>query len=1163
MLKIRFFILLFYCSLSFSQDINLTPSFKSENKTELGIGYGILGWDHNNQMWSLNEGELISFDGSNSRKFKVPKYKEKFGEDGFGTSRLDLANNRIIIGNIYKSLFLVYDITENSFKYIENNDLFEEKINILDIYPFKDDKYFVATYGFGVLLLDIKKNKITSFDRTDHPESQGIPSDNVKSISRFDENTFIFGFFHESNKKAVIQFYDTKNKKFSPLNIEEYFRDEPEFYRKHIATSTRIVHKLDVDENKNIIAATYSFVLKIDTQNKRIYRITANKDLDETVQNIDNSLDFIRDDRGLYWVITANTGIMLVDIDNNSAKYIQNDPNNESSISSNYPSRLRMDPDGNIWITHRNSDLIDIFGRTQLAFEQILWGDLNLKYYDRSRQNIPISNIHVYNDSMLFIASGNGLHLYNPINHKDTIVLDVEVYFENELKKNKNDSKAKSINTTVLKDDKIYFSKFSNFYVYDIKKKKVKRLKWENGVVSSGSAKPIFLNPNKNSKSIYFSWYSRIFKIDTDNQSVSSIGSIELKNNEGKGIYPVNSKGVQLSDDEVFLQLGEQSFGKLNLKTLDFIDYNENLKVQSLDPTEIFFQAEKASDSILATTESGFISMNKFKKINILNESINFGTDKTPFSFLLKNDTLLFFTTLNEFNLLNLSTNKSESYGKVHGLKIDRFLPYDIQTDQKSNLYLISANGLLILNPEKLKIFEEPFNIDLASIISEEDTTYFGFNKKISASQKMEFNKDVSTISFKIRTNQTYSAESPEFFYRLNKNGQWISNGSSNEIRFSGLGFGNYELQVKAINAYGVKSNIYTQNFKIKAPFWLSWWGIIIALILLAISIFSLIKIRERKIQEKNRALEKIIAERTKEVVEQKDEAEFQRKTVEAKNKEILDSIQYAKRIQSAILPPNKLVKSYLNDSFILYLPKDVVAGDFYWVEPFEEGVIFAAADCTGHGVPGAMVSVVCNNGLNRSVREYKLSKPAQILDKTREIVIKEFEKSEEDVKDGMDISMVNLYSTDQNDTFIEYAGANNPLWIMRKGPFNEIEENDKVKSFNQHDGEYSLLEIKADKQPIGKYDQVKPYTNHKLKLKKGDAVYLFSDGLVDQFGGENLPNGRKGGKKYKPVNFRKLLFSIQEKPMNDQKTIIEEAFYMWKGDLDQVDDVCVIGVRI
>ncbi len=259
-------------------------------------------------------------------------------------------------------------------------------------------------------------------------------------------------------------------------------------------------------------------------------------------------------------------------------------------------------------------------------------------------------------------------------------------------------------------------------------------------------------------------------------------------------------------------------------------------------------------------------------------------------------------------------------------------------------------------------------------------------------------------------------------------------------------------------------------------------------------------------------------------------EIHYQKLIVEEKSQEITDSIEYAKTIQSAILPSPKVIDEFLQDSFVLYKPKDIVAGDFYWIEAKEDRILFAVADCTGHGVPGAMISVVCNNALNRSVREYNLSEPGEILDKAREIVIQEFEKSETEVRDGMDIAICSLIEDK-----LEYAGAHNPLWIIRNG---------------------ILLETKANKQPIGKFENLEPYTTHSFQLEKGDTIYIFSDGYSDQFGGAR-------GKKYKTSNFKNLLLSIQESSMEKQLALLEAEFKKWRGSMEQIDDVCVIGLRI
>ena len=275
-----------------------------------------------------------------------------------------------------------------------------------------------------------------------------------------------------------------------------------------------------------------------------------------------------------------------------------------------------------------------------------------------------------------------------------------------------------------------------------------------------------------------------------------------------------------------------------------------------------------------------------------------------------------------------------------------------------------------------------------------------------------------------------------------------------------------------------------------------------------------------------------------------------QKLLIEVQNKEIVDSITYAKRIQEAILPGIDNFNQIFPESFIYYRPKDIVAGDFYWMEtvttsrPFEEGlkaeefIYFAVADCTGHGVPGAMVSVVCNNALNAAVREHKLRDPGKILDKTREIVASQFNKSKTtaigNIRDGMDIALCMLNTRTNN---VEFAGAYNPLWVLRNGS-NTIEE------------------LKASRQAIGKVDKPKPFQTKKTQLNKGDQIYLFSDGFADQFGGEK-------GKKMMRNHFKKLLISIHSENLGTQKIQLDAHFEKWKGNLEQIDDVCVMGIRI
>jgi len=296
---------------------------------------------------------------------------------------------------------------------------------------------------------------------------------------------------------------------------------------------------------------------------------------------------------------------------------------------------------------------------------------------------------------------------------------------------------------------------------------------------------------------------------------------------------------------------------------------------------------------------------------------------------------------------------------------------------------------------------------------------------------------------------------------------------------------------------------------------------------------------------------QKEFIEKQKDFVEhQRSNIALQKKILEEKNKEIFDSILYAKRLQEAILPSNKLLNKYLPNSYVFYKPKDIVAGDFYWMDTFAkddfgnflkpidsdidpaECVMFAVADCTGHGVPGAMISIFCSNALNRAIKEFYLIDPGNILDKVRSLVIETFEKSDMEVRDGMDISLC-VFNFKTYELF--WSGANNPLWLVR----------------NQE-----MIEYKPDRQPIGKYDNPTNFKTHLIKLQKGDKFYIFSDGLADQFGGQK-------GKKLKTGKMRELIMAQQSNSMQMQYDIMDKFFDMWKGKLEQVDDICVIGISV
>ena len=255
---------------------------------------------------------------------------------------------------------------------------------------------------------------------------------------------------------------------------------------------------------------------------------------------------------------------------------------------------------------------------------------------------------------------------------------------------------------------------------------------------------------------------------------------------------------------------------------------------------------------------------------------------------------------------------------------------------------------------------------------------------------------------------------------------------------------------------------------------------------------------------------------------------------IQQEKKELLDSINYARRIQTALLPSVKMIEKRLGECFILFLPKDIVSGDFYWSNTMNEWVFFAGCDCTGHGVPGALMSIVCNNVLNRAVKEFGIFQPAKILDKAAELLIENI-GTDSEVKDGMDAS---LCAFNKSTCELYWAGANIPLWIAREGTF------------------YELLEFKPDKQSIGPIENRAPYTNHKIEIKKDDIIYLFSDGYADQFGG-NL------GKKLTRKKFKELLMHQRGVSLKDQEANLLRFHKDYKGYIEQIDDILVMGIRV
>lgn len=397
-----------------------------------------------------------------------------------------------------------------------------------------------------------------------------------------------------------------------------------------------------------------------------------------------------------------------------------------------------------------------------------------------------------------------------------------------------------------------------------------------------------------------------------------------------------------------------------------------------------------------------------------------------------------------------------------------------------------------------------------------------------------EFRYNQNNFSIAFDANWLKNPAKLLFRYRLHGlEDDWIYTNEGKDINYNNLNPGNYTFMVQVKNEEDVWSSPTGYSFIILTPIWKRLWFWILMMVIGFTLVYVFTQYRLKALQRENILLERRVTERTVQI-------EKQAQIISQKNKDITDSISYARKIQHAILPADELLKSHLPNSFVLYMTKDIVSGDFYWFSHFGEFSIIAAVDCTGHGVPGAFMSLIGYSQLNRIVNEEGISDPNLILLELNKGVLGVLHKNDSESKDGMDIAICKI---NHRKNTLEYAGAMRPLWIVKQttdGP--------------------ELVEVKADKIPIGTSQKDRSesirYTAHEIAVSKDEVFYIFTDGYADQFGG-----GRD--KKYSTGRFKELLKKNAALSFSEQEKNIREEHFNWRQDLEQVDDILVIGFSV
>lgn len=469
-----------------------------------------------------------------------------------------------------------------------------------------------------------------------------------------------------------------------------------------------------------------------------------------------------------------------------------------------------------------------------------------------------------------------------------------------------------------------------------------------------------------------------------------------------------------------------------------------------------------------------------------------------------------------------------------------------IQSDPVNGVWFSKSDELYHFDKAFTRNDSLPFHTLIRKVIINSDSVIFHGAKFSDAHPNINFS--YNNIEFHWAAPYFEQEDRLQYSYFLEGfSKSWSDWHRVTNKEFTNLKYGKYTLLVKAKNIYGNESEVTNYSFVILRPWYARILAIIGYILLAGLMVYALIRLYTLRLKRENIRLEGVIQERTAKIRKQKEE--------------LTDSIEYASRIQRALLPSAQLMDERNIDHFILFRPRDIVSGDFYWIGEKDGKMLIVAADCTGHGVPGAFMSMLGMTFLDEIVIKSEISNTNEIMEALRDQVISSLEQSNDDsfdsVKDGMDLSMI---SVDMKTHTIQYSGAYNPLYLVRKLNRKEMHSIKKGLELDLPRGsvyneEYLLIQVRADQMPIGVSEKKLRFNATTIK-DEGFNIYMFSDGFLDQFGGPR-------GKKFMSKNFKKLILELQSVPIRDQGAALEKVLLDWMGEISQIDDILVMGLRI
>lgn len=1096
----------------------------------------------NGNVWMLTDQGLCCFNGYSGRIY--PSRKDSSGLLPFGLTKMFIDKKGIIWIGYKNSCISMFDPLTEKFKHFFHDPKNDKSFSDGIASEFLEDKrgdMWIAVWGGGLLKMNREKGEFKRFLPSKN-DPNSVLTNEITSICELKDGRFMLGCWEggEYFPVAFMGYFDPMTEKFRKFDIDNYLFDTP----KELSDAKgafKIVHRIYQEKNEDIWVATFVGLFHIDAKTRKIKRVMTEKVENFKNANIGGYYDCIRsclftDD--VIWAGTEVSGIMHVNKKTLKTTFSSHKYSDLNSISSDRIRVIYKDKDDNIWVA-TTGEGVDVFVPLNQEFKMISNQRLKAGRTNRSQSLLSVSNVnYISSENKIYFSHGNGYTIYDPKCDSVESTISTQEIVEKNLLKFKLYPSSRSAWTQEISEYKDQLLIKLGGHVL-LKKKN----KDEIGFMSNRFLYRS-LEMDNSGKILSFVYVPKLpffegvtngrYLVKIDPSDLRVTDTIRLPGNNDPSLATISEKQIvaPLPKGNWFIYRNPSSFLIYNYHKNDFKWYSFYKPYLNFPDSMLEYLTTDSEGQVWIRGNNGVYRFNS-EKGTTTNYTDKLKLNEPVLSITEDKNKVLWVALRFDLVRYDLKSGEVFRFNKYLGLNSGGFVQTVVKKEMTDKMYIPGIYGVILFDPSRLKVNKRRPSLFVSQIEINKDTlSVIETNNFLSGKSLLDWNKN--NIGIEFASDQYYSSGPRTYSYRISGTDTSWTVTQFNRVAFSNLDPGKYKFELKCRNQSGVESFPLQFEFTISYPFWRSWWFICTIIALFIFIGNRYIKFRERRLVLHNAMLESKIEERTKDVIEKAKMIEVQKNMISEKNKELTDSIHYASRIQRSFLATKDDMDKYLSDYFIFFKPKDVVSGDFYWSASLDNGnFILVTADSTGHGVPGAIMSLLNITSIEKAIET--TSQPSQILNTTRKIIIERLKKdgSAEGGKDGMDCSLI---SFDFKNNKLIYSAANNPVWIVKGN---------------------SIFEFDPDKMPVGKHDRdTVSFSQHEIEIQKDDVVYTITDGMPDQFGGPK-------GKKFMYKQLKELLISISKEPMEIQKQKISDAFYHWKGDLEQVDDVTLIGIRI